>query len=171
MNKDGLVCKFEPKTFKGIFLGYAPSNTYSIYFPEKDKMRNEYNMKQNETMNRTQLLKNKDKRKYKKNDELETRRIVLEQISQSKKNPYLVCIMENHRFLYYGIHLYTLISHLLDKEINADCVIKPPSGPNLLKNISNFIGVLNELKERSRMCNKYLSFYCFISPALQVTWI
>lgn len=67
-------------------------------------MRNEYDMKLNETMNSTQLLKNKDKKEYKKNYELETEKIY-EELHQSKENPYLVCIMENHSFLYYRICL------------------------------------------------------------------
>lgn len=70
MNKEDLIHKYKPKTYKEIFLEYTASSTYWIYLWEKDKVRNEYDMKFNETMNGAQLLENKDKEKYLKNNEL-----------------------------------------------------------------------------------------------------
>lgn len=85
-NREGLIHKFEPKSYKGILLGYASNNTYRIYLPERDyQVRNERVVEFNETMNKAQLLKNEDKKKYKRNDELKIINLCIERKKKLKR--------------------------------------------------------------------------------------
>lgn len=85
-NREGLIHKFEPKSYKGILLGYASNNTYRIYLPERDhQVRNERVVEFNETMNKAQLLKNEDRKKYKRNDELKIINLCIERKKKLKR--------------------------------------------------------------------------------------
>lgn len=50
--------KFESKTIKGIFLGYAENNTYRVYIPETDKVKSDCDVQFDENKNGSELLSN-----------------------------------------------------------------------------------------------------------------
>ena len=57
LNKEVPKGKFEPKTLKGIFVGYAPNNTYRVYIPETGKIKNDCDVKFDENEKGVDLLR------------------------------------------------------------------------------------------------------------------
>lgn len=64
-NKDGSRKKFEPKTTRGIFVGYAANNTYRIYIPQKGKIQSDCEVKFDESRNGIELLYNEEREECK----------------------------------------------------------------------------------------------------------
>lgn len=70
LNKAYSKNKFGPKTSKGISIGYSENNTYRVYVPETGKVRNDNDVKFDESRNGIEILNGKKETEYKKNEEL-----------------------------------------------------------------------------------------------------
>lgn len=68
LDKEQARKKFDPKTFKGIFVGYSSNNAYKIYIPETGKIKIDCDVKFEKSINGRELIA-KIKNRNKINDE------------------------------------------------------------------------------------------------------
>lgn len=73
LDKEERRRKFDPKTIKGIFVGYATNNTYRVYIPNTGRVKTDCDVKFDESRNGCELLNNK---KY-ENDESNKKLIII----------------------------------------------------------------------------------------------
>lgn len=59
LDKEKRRKKFDPKTIKGIFVGYAVNNTYRVYIPETGRIKTDCDVKFDESRNGCELLSDK----------------------------------------------------------------------------------------------------------------
>lgn len=60
LDKEERRQKFDSKTIKGIFVGYATNSTYRVYIPETGRIKTDCDIKFDESRNGCELLSNKE---------------------------------------------------------------------------------------------------------------